>query len=172
MPKNKFGEFTILLFGVMIVLIPTSSIVNAQEYDRYYEDYKYEFEDDPFKTNEKLTLTETQIELVNDRIKSMGKPFELVQLEEGLALIQSEQSVQSLQVNDNEATSLAVAIAEGLVDLGIGVANGLITINTIQGIARQPELRGELQTIMFIGIGIIEALSIISIISAVKSQEP
>ncbi len=119
-----------------------------------------------------MTLTENQIELVNDRIKSMGKRFELVQLEEGLALIQSEQSVQSLQVNDNEATSLAVAIAEGLVDLGIGVANGLITINTIQGIARQPELRGELQTIMFIGIAIIAALPITSIISAVKSQEP
>ena len=172
MPKTKFGEFNILLFGVIMLLIPTSSIANAQEYDRYYEDYKYEFEDDPFKTNEKLTLTETQIELVNDRIKSMGKPFELVKLEEGLALIQSEQSVQSLQVNDNEATSLAAAIAEGLVDLGIGVANGLFVGNTIQGIARQPELRGELQTIMFIGIGIIAALPITSIISAVKSQEP
>ncbi|MDR4513001.1 MAG: F0F1 ATP synthase subunit C, partial [Nitrososphaeraceae archaeon] len=44
----------------------------------------------------------------------------------------------------------------------------LITINTIQGIARQPELRGELQTIIFIGTGIIEALPITSIISAVK----
>lgn len=171
MSKNKFGLFTILLFGVMMLPIPTSSIANAQQYDRYHEDYKYEYEDTPYQTNEKLSLTKSQIELVNDRIKSMGKPFELVQLE-GLALIQNQQSVQSLQVNDNEAISLAAAIAEGLAAVGAGIGNGLIVGNTIQGIARQPELRGELETIMFIGIGIIEALPITSIISAVKSQEP
>jgi F-type H+-transporting ATPase subunit c len=61
---------------------------------------------------------------------------------------------------------IAAAIAVGLGALGAGIGNGLIVGNTIQGIARQPELRGTLQTTMFIGIGIVEALPIIAVVIA------
>jgi F-type H+-transporting ATPase subunit c len=61
---------------------------------------------------------------------------------------------------------LAAAIAAGLAAIGAGVGNGLIVGNTVQGIARQPELRGTLQTTMFIGIGIVEALPIIAVVIA------
>jgi F-type H+-transporting ATPase subunit c len=61
---------------------------------------------------------------------------------------------------------LAAAIAAGLAAIGAGVGNGLIVGNTVQAIARQPELRGTLQTTMFIGIGIVEALPIIAIVIA------
>src|SRR5690625_7498918 len=60
--------------------------------------------------------------------------------------------------------ALAAAIAVGLGALGAGIGNGLIVSKTVEGVARQPELRGQLQTIMFIGIGLVEAISIIVVV--------
>ncbi|AZB40903.1 F0F1 ATP synthase subunit C [Bacillus sp. FJAT-42376] len=61
---------------------------------------------------------------------------------------------------------IAAAIAVGLGALGAGIGNGLIVGRTIEGIARQPELRGTLQTTMFIGIALVEALPIIAVVIA------
>jgi len=61
---------------------------------------------------------------------------------------------------------IAAAIAVGLGALGAGIGNGLIVGRTIEGVSRQPELRGQLQTIMFIGIGLVEALPIIGVVIA------
>ena len=61
---------------------------------------------------------------------------------------------------------LAAAIAIGLGALGAGIGNGLIVGRTIEGISRQPELRGTLQTTMFIGVGLVEALPVISLVFA------
>lgn len=61
---------------------------------------------------------------------------------------------------------LAAAIAVGLAALGAGIGNGMIVSRTVEGIARQPELKGQLQTIMFIGIGLVEALPIIAVVIA------
>ena len=47
---------------------------------------------------------------------------------------------------------LAAAIAIGLAAVGAGVGNGLIVSKTVEGMARQPEARGMLQTTMFIGV--------------------
>lgn len=44
------------------------------------------------------------------------------------------------------------------------MGNSLIIGETIQGIARNPEIRGALQTAEFIGIGIVEALPIVSVV--------
>ncbi|TQS72163.1 F0F1 ATP synthase subunit C [Ornithinibacillus gellani] len=63
-------------------------------------------------------------------------------------------------------TALAAAIAVGLGALGAGIGNGLIVSKTVEGIARQPELRGQLQTTMFIGIGLVEAMPIIAVVIA------
>jgi len=63
--------------------------------------------------------------------------------------------------------ALAAAIAVGLGALGAGVGNGLIVSKTVEGVARQPELRGQLQTIMFIGIGLVEAVPIIGVVIAI-----
>ncbi|MUV37387.1 ATP synthase subunit [Lentibacillus sp. JNUCC-1] len=62
--------------------------------------------------------------------------------------------------------ALAAAIAVGLGALGAGVGNGLIVSRTVEGIARQPELRGQLQTTMFIGVGLVEAVPIIGVVIA------
>lgn len=61
---------------------------------------------------------------------------------------------------------IAAAIAIGLSALGAGIGNGLIVGRTVEGIARQPELRGTLQTTMFIGIALVEALPIIGVVIA------
>jgi F-type H+-transporting ATPase subunit c len=61
---------------------------------------------------------------------------------------------------------LAAAIAIGLGALGAGIGNGLIVSKTVEGIARQPELRGPLQTTMFIGVGLVEAIPIIAVVFA------
>ncbi|KMM36651.1 MULTISPECIES: F0F1 ATP synthase subunit C [Bacillales] len=61
---------------------------------------------------------------------------------------------------------LAAAIAVGLAAVGAGIGNGLIVKSTVEGIARQPELRGTLQTTMFIGIALVEALPIIAVVIA------
>ncbi|ANE46662.1 ATP synthase F0F1 subunit C [Paenibacillus swuensis] len=61
---------------------------------------------------------------------------------------------------------LAAAIAIGLGALGAGLGNGLIVSKTVEGIARQPELKGPLQTTMFIGVGLVEAIPIITVVMA------
>jgi len=61
---------------------------------------------------------------------------------------------------------LAAAIAVGLGALGADIGNGMIVSKTVEGTARQPELRGQLQTIMFIGVGLVEALPIIAVVIA------
>ena len=61
---------------------------------------------------------------------------------------------------------LAAAIAIGLAALGAGIGNGLIVSSTVEGIARQPEARGMLQTTMFIGVALVEAIPIIAVVIA------
>jgi len=63
-------------------------------------------------------------------------------------------------------TGLAAAIAIGLAALGAGFGNAMIASKTIEGVSRQPELRGPLQTIMFIGIALVEAIPIIAAVIA------
>ncbi|SFE61303.1 MULTISPECIES: F0F1 ATP synthase subunit C [Bacillaceae] len=62
--------------------------------------------------------------------------------------------------------ALAAAIAVGLAALGAGIGNALIVKGTVEGVSRQPELRSTLQTIMFIGVALVEALPIIAVVIA------
>ncbi|MED1202922.1 F0F1 ATP synthase subunit C [Heyndrickxia acidicola] len=59
---------------------------------------------------------------------------------------------------------IAAAIAIGLAAVGAGIGNGLIVGRTVEGIARQPEARGMLQSTMFIGIALVEAIPIIAVV--------
>ncbi|MBZ5749120.1 MULTISPECIES: F0F1 ATP synthase subunit C [Metabacillus] len=61
---------------------------------------------------------------------------------------------------------LAAAIAIGLAALGAGIGNGLIVSRTVEGIARQPEAQSKLQTTMFIGVALVEAIPIIAVVIA------
>ncbi len=64
------------------------------------------------------------------------------------------------------AAALGTSLAVGLAAIGAGVGNGLVTGRTVESIARQPEMRGTLMTLMFISVGLIEALPIIAVVIA------
>ncbi len=64
------------------------------------------------------------------------------------------------------AAMIGTALAVGLSAIGAGIGNGLVTGRTVEGIARQPELKGNLMVTMFIAVGLIEALPIIAVVIA------
>ena len=55
------------------------------------------------------------------------------------------------------------ALAFGLAAIGSGIGVGIIVGKTIESVARQPELQGRLQGLMFLGIALTEALCFIAI---------
>ncbi|MDO4912110.1 MAG: F0F1 ATP synthase subunit C [Lactobacillus sp.] len=59
---------------------------------------------------------------------------------------------------------LAAAVAAGLAALSAAIGNGQVISKTIESMARQPELSGQLRSTMFIGVGLIEAVPILSIV--------
>ena len=62
--------------------------------------------------------------------------------------------------------ALAAAIAVGLAALGAGLGVGMIGSKTVEGIARQPELRGSLTVTMLMGIALVEAIPIFAVVIA------
>ncbi|UQS82671.1 F0F1 ATP synthase subunit C [Bombilactobacillus folatiphilus] len=61
---------------------------------------------------------------------------------------------------------LAAGIAIGLAALGASYGNGHVISKTIESMARQPEMVSKLQTTMFIGVGLIEAVPILAVVIA------
>jgi F-type H+-transporting ATPase subunit c len=59
--------------------------------------------------------------------------------------------------------AIALGLIFGLAAIGAGIGNGLVISRTIEGTARQPEARGSLMGLMFLGIGLVEALPIIAV---------
>jgi F-type H+-transporting ATPase subunit c len=55
-------------------------------------------------------------------------------------------------------------VGYGLATIGPGLAVGLIFAAYINGVARQPEARGMLQPIAFIGFALAEALAILGFV--------
>lgn len=60
----------------------------------------------------------------------------------------------------------AAAITVGVGAISAAFGNALIVSKTVESIARQPELRGSLQTLMFIGVGIVEVVPLIGAVLA------
>lgn len=54
-------------------------------------------------------------------------------------------------------------LAFGLAVIGSGIGVGIVIGKTIESVARQPELQGRLQGLMFLGIALVEALCFIAI---------
>ena len=59
-------------------------------------------------------------------------------------------------------------IAAGLIiigaAIGAGVGNGMVISKTIESMARQPEMSGQIRSTMFIGVGLIEAVPILGVV--------
>jgi F-type H+-transporting ATPase subunit c len=60
--------------------------------------------------------------------------------------------------NDNQV--IGRGLVYGLAAIGPGIGIGYLVGQTISAIARQPEAAGQLRTLMFVGIGLVEALAI------------
>jgi len=59
-----------------------------------------------------------------------------------------------------ELGMIAIAILMGLGVLGPAIAQGLVGAKTVEAMARQPEMAGQLRTTMILAMGLIEALAI------------
>ena len=60
-------------------------------------------------------------------------------------------------------SAVAIGLLIGLGALGAGIGDGLVSSRVVEGTARQPEARASLLGIMFVSVGIIEALPIIAL---------
>lgn len=63
-----------------------------------------------------------------------------------------------------EITGLAL-IGYGIATLGPGIGLGIMIGKTIEGMARQPEMAGQLRSTMFIGLAFIEILALLAIVT-------
>ncbi len=59
---------------------------------------------------------------------------------------------------------IAAALAIGLPALGVGIAQGLVVAAALDGVWRQPEALRDLRTMMFIGLGFLEALALYGLV--------
>ena len=62
------------------------------------------------------------------------------------------------------AKTLGMAIAVGLGVLGPGLGLGLLVGRALEAIGRNPEASGKIQTTMFIGIAVADALAIFALV--------
>jgi F-type H+-transporting ATPase subunit c len=64
------------------------------------------------------------------------------------------------------AALLAAGFCMGVGSIGPGIAIGNLVGKALEGIARQPEAGGQIQTAMFIGIAFAEAISLYALVVA------
>ena len=57
------------------------------------------------------------------------------------------------------------SIGYGIATIGPGLGIGLLVGKTVEGMARQPEMAGQLRTTMFLGIAFVEALALIGLVA-------
>lgn len=57
------------------------------------------------------------------------------------------------------------SIGYGIATIGPGIGIGMLVGKTVEGMARQPEMAGQLRTTMFLGIAFVEALALIGLVA-------
>lgn len=76
----------------------------------------------------------------------------------------SDSAVAAAQEVARGSVAIGKGIAYGAAGGGAGVGIGLVVAATLNGMARQPEQAGKLQTLMFIGIAFIELVFLFGIV--------
>jgi F-type H+-transporting ATPase subunit c len=61
--------------------------------------------------------------------------------------------------------AIGAGLAYGLAAIGPGIGLGILIGKTIEGMARQPEVAGQLRTTMFIGVAFVELLALLGIVA-------
>ncbi len=75
-----------------------------------------------------------------------------------------------LEANVNLA-HLGGAIGAGLAAIGAGIGIGQIGKGAVEGIARQPEAAGDIQTNMIIAAALVEAVSLFAVVVALLGNK-
>ncbi|BAC18120.1 ATP synthase F0, C subunit [Corynebacterium efficiens YS-314] len=57
------------------------------------------------------------------------------------------------------------AVGYGIATIGPGIGIGILVGKALEGMARQPEMAGQLRTTMFLGIAFVEALALIGLVA-------
>ena len=65
-----------------------------------------------------------------------------------------------------EMGMIAIAILMAISVAGAALAQGMVGSKTVEAIARQPELAGQLRTVMILALGLIESLAIYALLIA------
>ena len=65
-----------------------------------------------------------------------------------------------------ELGMIGIGILMGISVAGAGIGQGLVGAKTVESMARQPELAGQLRTTMILALGLIESLAIYSLLIA------
>ena len=60
------------------------------------------------------------------------------------------------------AAAIGAGFAAGMAAYGASIGNSNVITKTVEGISRQPEAKSSLQATMFIGVGLIEALPLLT----------
>lgn len=63
--------------------------------------------------------------------------------------------------------ALAAAIIMGMAAIGISLAQGMAMGKGLEGISRQPEAAGKIQTAMIVGMAIMETIGVLSFVIAI-----
>lgn len=69
-------------------------------------------------------------------------------------------------MDTESAKILAMGIAAGFGVLGPGIGIGILVSKALEAMGRNPEMSGKIQTTMFIGAALTEALAIFAIVIA------
>jgi F-type H+-transporting ATPase subunit c len=65
-----------------------------------------------------------------------------------------------LGVVTGDVTAIGKGLMYGLAAIGPGIGLGILIGKSVEAMARQPEYAGQVRSVMFIGIGLIEALAL------------
>jgi F-type H+-transporting ATPase subunit c len=82
---------------------------------------------------------------------------------DGLRRSRGNQSVGQPAPNQGAGAFIGGGIALAGGAIGAGVGDGLAGSSYIEGVARQPEAQGRLQTIFFLTVGLVEAMFFINL---------
>ena len=63
-------------------------------------------------------------------------------------------------LTDDGVKAIGKGLVYGLAAIGPGVGLGILIGKSVEAMARQPEYAGQVRGVMFIGIGLIEALAL------------
>lgn len=74
--------------------------------------------------------------------------------------------VEAALINAEATKALAMAIAAGFGVMGPGIGIGILVSRALEGIARNPEAAGKIQSSMILGIAFAEALGILALVVA------